>query len=275
MRRSGFTLVELAFVVGVLGVARALLLVGTQRSNADKRLRLCEQQLKHHARTSATSAAYAAYAADNRDALVNFSWRPGTIVRGVPGDLDPRFTNDDTEAHAKQAIFIIRRLHDDPAFPLAFGWLANSLYTHLVLTDYEQVRLPRRVDVCSDDITRRRWQSTRAFRQDAFAPAQPLPSPTNLRWSFSSSYLLTASHYSHSVRTAAGSTVGPGGSYSSLQSRLCPCAGASLVMSATPPARPWPSSSSRTTSACPSTTSATDAPPNSSSPLTCPCARSR
>ncbi len=107
------------------------------------------------------------------------------------------------QAAANQAVNTIRRRGDRPDFKRIDGWIPHILYTHLVLQDYMNSRLPEKMVICPEDKYRAQWH------QDPRPPAwpnnySPIPSDASgtglgLRWPYSSSYQYVVASFDRSV----------------------------------------------------------------------------
>ncbi len=58
---------------------------------------------------------------------------------------------DDLAAASRQAVNIIRRRWGEDSFPVPTLWIPHVLYSHLVLQDYLDQRLPAKMVVCPED----------------------------------------------------------------------------------------------------------------------------
>src|SRR5204863_8249070 len=84
------------------------------------------------------------YGADYQDRLYAFTWKKGVAYPSVYTDTS-KAAGDDVLAAAHQAIDIIRRRGDRTQGDFSFngtGWIPHIYYTHLVLQDYLNSRLP-------------------------------------------------------------------------------------------------------------------------------------
>jgi hypothetical protein len=161
--------------VVVLGVLAALLLVATGESRRRAGLAASEENLGR------LGGVTASYAGDNADLYWGFSWKAGDKLSQW-GDLNN--APGDNEAHANQAVDIIRR-RADVNFPRQFGWIADVFYSYLVLADYLDEPLPMTYAASPADGQLRGWQVDK----------QTAP---NVRLPYSSSYELPTAFYDKS-----------------------------------------------------------------------------
>jgi prepilin-type N-terminal cleavage/methylation domain-containing protein len=211
--RRAFTLIELLVVIMIIVLLIGILLPAIAKARGAARQSLCLARLQQ------LGVATHSYASDYQDKIFSFTITPRTADRITPAYTDliaAAAGGDDLAAAASQAVDILRRRTSRdsgagaiPQIPL---WIPNVLYTHLVLQDYLDQRLPAKLVVCPEDRFRLQWHDWQAFNQNAFAPSQPDGSdPMNYRWPYSSSYQIVPASYSpDSVRNGATTVIQAG-----------------------------------------------------------------
>ncbi len=199
VRGSGraFTLIELLMVVAVIALLIAILLPGLGQARRLARKVICASNLKQF------GIAMSSYSTDSRDRIFSFSWRPADQLSPDPDLNDPGRTYN--QAAADQAVDILRQRGQRPDIARITGWIPHMLYSHLVLNDYLQQRLPEVMVACPEDRLRLEWQEAGAlgpFDQGAayFAlrerPNFPTVDNANKRWPYSSTYFLASAGFS-------------------------------------------------------------------------------
>jgi prepilin-type N-terminal cleavage/methylation domain-containing protein len=192
-RCRAFTLIELLVVIAIIALLVAILLPALGQMRCASRKSLCESNLKQF------GVAFANYSTDFEDRIASFTWKPG-VDNGFGG-----IAGNYTEAAANQAVDIIRRRGERDDLQQIGGWIPHVLYSHLVLNDYLQQRLPEPMVACPEDRLRRMWQEAGASGsadQGAayFAlferPGYPAADNANKRWPYSTSYVLVSCGYS-------------------------------------------------------------------------------
>jgi prepilin-type N-terminal cleavage/methylation domain-containing protein len=190
--RRGFTLVELLLVIAIIALLIGILLPGLGEARRSARAIICSNNLGQF------GTATQSYAADFRDRLWSFTWRVGNRpVQNLSGNEQYAATiltatgqvtaGTDQQAAADQAVWIIRYRGDRPDMPQRTGWVAASLYSHLVINDYLAQRLPEPMVACPEDRARNLWHTDPRNYATNFAPLIPnSPHPT---WAYSSSYV--------------------------------------------------------------------------------------
>jgi prepilin-type N-terminal cleavage/methylation domain-containing protein len=209
-RTRAFTLIELLVVIMIIVLLIGILLPAIAKARGAARQSLCLGRLQQ------LGVATHSYAADYQDKIFSFTITPATADRITPAytDLIQAAQNgDDLAAAASQAVDILRRRtsRDTGAdmIPQISAWIPNVLYTHLVLQDYLDQRLPAKLVVCPEDRYRLQWHDWQTFDQNGFLPSQPDASDnSNYRWPYSSSYQIVPASYSpDSVRNGATTVV--------------------------------------------------------------------
>jgi prepilin-type N-terminal cleavage/methylation domain-containing protein len=198
-RGRAFTLVELLLVIAIIALLIGILLPGLGEARRAARVIMCSNNL------SQFGTATQSYSADFQDRLWSFTWRKGNApipnVTGnemyLPGIQN---TTTDQQAAANQAVWIIRYRGDRPDMPVRTGWIAPSLYSHLVINDYLAQRLPEPMVACPDDRARNLWQTDPRNYASAFQPL--VPNNQHPTWAYSSSYVPTVSAWDASARSA-------------------------------------------------------------------------
>jgi competence protein ComGC len=189
-RRAGLTLIEALVVLIVVGVLLAVLLPSLWSAKRAGRGSVCISNIRQF------GIAAGNYLLDFDNALFAFSWEEDT--KSPYGDLNNR--RGDIESAAAQAVTIMRHRGNRADMPasLVERWIPHVLYTHLVLNDYLDHRLPEPSVVCPSDKDEINWQSDPRgrFDQGAWLPNQP--DPTNersKRWPYGSSYQVSPASY--------------------------------------------------------------------------------
>lgn len=202
-----FTLIELLVVIAIVALLLAILLPALAEARELGRKVVCDTNLNQH------GVATASYTTDFQDRIAAFTWKANQIYDSAWGA-----GNNDTAAAARQAWWILhRRANADRFTPgnVPSNWIPHVLYTHLVMNDYLQQRLPEKMVVCPKDRLRLTWAS------DPYEGYDNLPSPSirpgtgsdDYRWPFSSSYqtvpaAFSADHASSDGRITVSQTMG-------------------------------------------------------------------
>ncbi len=196
--RNGFTLIELLVVIAIIALLIGILLPALGEARKTARTAISGSNLRQLA-TSMNS-----YATDFKDRIQGFNWRTNDKKSDYT-DLNAH--TDDVNAAAHQAVDIIRRRtgRDATSIPVINGWIPHILYNHLVALDYLASRLPEKIVACPEDRNRQNWQKDpeNNFDKGLWLPQQPpgtgMPTPTDRRWPYSSTYRPTISTFDTSV----------------------------------------------------------------------------
>ncbi len=208
----GFTLIELLVVIAIIALLISLLLPALGKWRESGRLLLSQINMREMMTATAT------YSTQFQDKVASFTWTAGRPISGEVIGADLRSAaaaqTNDTAMAALQAINIIRRRTGEENFPFAGlpgAWIPHVLYSHLILQDFIDQRLPAKLVVSPEDRYRLLWQDKVGFRTNAYLPFQESGTvQTNWRWSFSSSYQFVPASYSPDVQRGSIETVSQG-----------------------------------------------------------------
>lgn len=184
--RGAFTLIELLVVIAVIGILVGLLLPALADARRAGRLAVCMSNFKQF------GLALTNYSTDFNDRIATFTWRADRLY-----DPSMGYAGTPAEAAANQAVSIMRARAGRPDIGQIDGWLPHTFYSHLVLNDYLQQRLPEPMVACPSDDKLLLWQRTIAQGgREAFLGLGSTDRDTTLddnavqRWPYSSSYSL-------------------------------------------------------------------------------------
>jgi prepilin-type N-terminal cleavage/methylation domain-containing protein len=203
-RAPAFTLIELLVVIAIIALLVGILLPAVAEARKLARRTICEANLQQH------GVALQSYSSDFQDRVAGFNWRNGVQYPApYPGWQQLPIAGDDIQAAAYQAVAIIRRRADREDFPIITGWIPHILYTHLVMNDYLQQRLPERMVTCPEDRVRLRWaENPLTVYPTLLVPAEREPlGGINERWPYSSSYQAVPASFSPDQRLGNRMTV--------------------------------------------------------------------
>jgi type II secretory pathway pseudopilin PulG len=195
-------LIELLVVIAIIALLVGILLPALGQMRQAGRKAICMSNLKQF------GVAFANYETDFDGRIASFTWRAG-VDYGFGG-----VAGDDTQAAANQAVDIFRRRAERTDISQIVGWTPYVLYSHLVLNDFLQQRLPEPMVACPEDRIRLLWQASEPAGSDDngagfFALVERPPGNSNAeqRWPYSSSYSLVPCGYSPDAATATIPTV--------------------------------------------------------------------
>jgi prepilin-type N-terminal cleavage/methylation domain-containing protein len=195
-RSRAFTLIELLVVIMIIVLLIGILLPAVAKARGAARQSLCLGRMEQ------MGVATHSYAADYADKIFGFTVTAQSASTLNYQDLvSTAMGGDDLVGAAAQAIDILRRRTSRESgaehFEPIANWIPNVLYTHLVLQDYLDQRLPAKLVVCPEDKYRLEWHNWQTFDQNGFAPTQPpVASSDDYRWPYSSSYQIVPASYS-------------------------------------------------------------------------------
>ncbi|MEZ6172512.1 MAG: prepilin-type N-terminal cleavage/methylation domain-containing protein [Phycisphaerales bacterium] len=197
--KRGFTLIELLVVVAIIALLIGILLPALGEARRQAKLALSMSNIKQ------MGVATANYASDFNGLTASFSWQPGKPMPTQYPDLVMVPSTQPMQAAANQAVDILRRRtgRENPSsngFVVMTQWIPFVLYSHLVVNDYLQQKLPERMVVDPADYARLSWQDDPINKFDTgfWQPVQPPPSQNNRRWPYSSSYQYVPAAYDRS-----------------------------------------------------------------------------
>ncbi|RNC80530.1 MAG: prepilin-type N-terminal cleavage/methylation domain-containing protein [Phycisphaera sp.] len=217
--QRAFTLVELLFVVVVVGALLAVQAVAVASGRDQSSVRSDIADLRLIAQASAI------YSDTYDDRLFTFSWRPG-VLPDTPNiglaiacaSLDPSNEDHVLRASVLQQLDLVTRNSDfQQIAPVSTTAPLNHApfvyYNNLILTHFMGESVPSDIFISKGDAARMDWfKNTDAYLDDpasaAFSPPTTATEFQELwRWPFSSSYMTGPSHYSPDTGTITGNPV--------------------------------------------------------------------
>lgn len=194
--KRAFTLLELLLVIAILTLLVGVLIPAVTRARDAARLSLCSSNLGTYGKTLGT------YANENRDLLYAFSWKPTDSPHPKLAGGSWSATTD-TQAAANQAVDILQRVADRTDIPAIVNWTPHIRYTHLLLSDYFEGRLPSKISVCPSDKDRVAWQRDPRNFPGAYHPVPVgANTPQGKRHPYSATYVLPAAVYDRNTIAA-------------------------------------------------------------------------
>ncbi len=195
-KREGFTLIELLVVIAIIALLVSILLPALAAARKEARRAVCQANMK------SVGTAFVNYSTEFQDRLASFTWKAGVDYGYGQSAATP------TEAAANQATWIIRERADRPDMSTPSRWIPHVLYSHLVLNDYLEQRLPEPAMACPEDKLRLAWQKDPENFLSRFAPGVERPGSSIsgsddelLRWPYSSSYQLVPAAWAFDAKT--------------------------------------------------------------------------
>ncbi len=166
--RRAFALVDLVFVGAAVSLFLAPALSSSRRAAREV---LCQANQRQW------SVAGMNYATDYKDRFATFTWRTADVAPDVRALFPERLLEADLDAHAYQALDIIRRRSPSGRIASApRAWRPELEWTHLVLMDYLAANLADPIAHCPSDPVRSAWLDGTTL------------APTDQPWAFSTSY---------------------------------------------------------------------------------------
>ncbi len=192
--RPGWTCVEVVVVVILIVLLASLLLALAPQARREARLAMDLSNL------GKIGAYTGSYAADHDELVWGYSWRAGLSPSQYP---DLRQATTDVAAAANQAVDAIRRLGGFETLAPIHGWIPHIHFSQLPLLEYLGAPLSNVNFVSAGDRDRLNWViDHEAFLANAFRPCQPVPSGSELRWLFSSSYQMPPAWFDRATEPA-------------------------------------------------------------------------
>jgi len=195
--QRAFTLIELLVVIAIIALLVGILMPGLSEARKTAKLIIDAANQKN------SGVAMANYATDFKDLTPGFS--ANSRQRFLNSTGLPAIYATDVEAAAAQAVDILRRRSRNTTFPIQPAWTPHVLYTHLAILDYLGTRLPEPIMISPNDRLRLQWAADPTSA--ALGLAATRPAPTNERWPYSSSYMMTPSSYAPDVQGSDGSYI--------------------------------------------------------------------
>ncbi len=191
--RPAFTLIELLVVIAIIALLVSILMPALACARTEARRSVC------HANMKTLGTAFSNYSTEFQDRCASFTWKAG-VNYGFGGTAA-----DATAAAANQAYWIIRERgfrQNDSRFSSAPSlWIPHVLYSHLVMNDYMESRLPEVAMACPEDRLRLQWQKDPENFETLFPAGVMAPGGDRReRWPYSSSYQLAPAAWAYDAK---------------------------------------------------------------------------